>query len=55
MPGKRKKDILRDGENGWHEWIVVDNDRREYHEIVKVSSTALKSSQPGIIVSVLSL
>lgn len=36
---KEKKDILGDGENGWHEWIVVDNDRREYHSYNNLTET----------------
>lgn len=36
---KEKKDILGEGENGWHEWIVVDNDRREYHSYNDLTGT----------------
>lgn len=36
---QEKKDILGEGENGWHEWIVVDDDRREYHSYNNLTGT----------------
>ena len=36
---QEKKDILGEGENGWHEWIAVDDDRREYHSYNNLTET----------------
>jgi|InofroStandDraft_1065614.scaffolds.fasta_scaffold80913_2 hypothetical protein len=36
---QEKRDILGAGENGWHEWIVVDDEQREYHSYNNLTET----------------